>query len=66
MITQMLIVNEKDETDRIIERLPKNTIEVGYTYENYTREVIEHGLVDSKTGKTKTVEEIRKKYALLG
>ena len=57
-------IMEKEEAHRIIDRLPSNATWDDLMHEIYVREVIERGLVDSKAGKTKTVQEIREKYGL--
>jgi hypothetical protein len=44
--------------------LPTNTTWDNLKREIYVREVIEHGLSDSKAGRTKEVKEIRAKYGL--
>jgi hypothetical protein len=55
---------EKEEAHRIIDRLPSDATWDDLMREIYVREVIEHGLSDSKAGRTKEVKEIRAKYGL--
>lgn len=57
------IVN-KEEAHKLIDQLPVNATWDDLMHEIYVREAIERGLEDSKTGRTKGVAEIRKKYGL--
>jgi len=54
----------KEEAHKIIDRMPVGATWDDLMHEIYVREVIELGLVDSKTGRTKDVREIRTKYGL--
>ncbi|NTV66380.1 MAG: hypothetical protein HGB06_01605 [Chlorobaculum sp.] len=60
----MPTIMEKEEAHRIIDRLPSDATWDDLMREIYVREVIEHGLSDSKAGRTKEVKEIRAKYGL--
>ncbi|NTU52953.1 MAG: hypothetical protein HGA97_04465 [Chlorobiaceae bacterium] len=60
----MSIIMEKEEAHRLIDRLPTNATWDDLMREIYVREVIEHGLSDSKAGRTKEVNDIRAKYGL--
>lgn len=55
---------EKEQAHKLIDKMPANATWDDLMHEIYVREVIEHGLADSKAGKTKDVEEIRAKYGL--
>ncbi|NQU35168.1 MAG: hypothetical protein HQ521_18235 [Bacteroidetes bacterium] len=54
----------KDDAHKIIDQLPTNATWDDLLSNIYVREVIEKGLKDSKSGKTKDVHEIREKYGL--
>ena len=54
----------KEEAYKIIDRMPVDATWDDLMHEIYVREVIELGLADSKTGRTKDVKEIRAKYGL--
>ena len=54
----------RDEAHKLIDRLPQNSTWDDLIHEIYVREVIERGLEDSKAGRTKDVNEVRKKYGL--
>jgi len=54
----------KDDAHRIVDQLPTNATWDDLLNNIYVREVIEKGLNDSKSGKTKDVQEIRAKYGL--
>jgi hypothetical protein len=54
----------KEEAHKIIDRMPVGATWDDLMHELYVRQVIELGLVDSKTGRTKDVREIREKYGL--
>lgn len=60
----MSTIVSKDEAHRLIDQLPANATWDDLMHEIYIREAIEQGLKDSKTGRTKDVAEIRKKYGL--
>jgi hypothetical protein len=60
----MSTIVSKEEAHRLIDQLPDNATWDDLMHEIYIREAIEKGLEDSKTGRTKDVAEIRKKYGL--
>ncbi|MFK5986950.1 MAG: hypothetical protein QM479_16200 [Pseudomonadota bacterium] len=62
----MSAVLMKDDAHKLIDQLPMNATWDDLLNEIYVREVIEKGLDDSKSGKTKDVQEIRNKYGLSG
>ena len=55
---------EKEEAHKRIDRMPPDATWDDLMREIYVREAIERGLADSKTGRTKDVKEVRKKYGL--
>ncbi|WP_006748097.1 MULTISPECIES: hypothetical protein [Thioalkalivibrio] len=54
----------KDEAHRLVDQLPADATWDDLMREIYVREAIEKGLSDSIAGRTKAVEEVRKKYGL--
>lgn len=54
----------KEDAYKLVDKLPKTATWEDLMHEIYVREAIERGLEDSKTGRTKDVEDIRKKYSL--
>ena len=60
----MTTVMEKDEAHKLIDRMPPDATWDDLMREIYVREAIEHGLADSKAGRTKAVKEVRAKYGL--
>ena len=60
----MPTVMEKDEAHKLIDRMPADATWDDLMREIYVREAIEHGLADSKAGRTKDVKEVRAKYGL--
>ena len=54
----------KEEAHKIIDQMPVGATWDDLMHEIYVREVIELGLADSKSGRTKDVKEIRAKYGL--
>jgi hypothetical protein len=54
----------KDIAHKLIDQLPDNATWDDLMHEIYVRGIIEKGLEDSRQGKTKGVNEIRKKYGL--
>jgi hypothetical protein len=54
----------KEEAHKIIDRMPASATWDDLMHEIYVREVIEHGLADSKASRTKDVKKIRAKYGL--
>ena len=57
-------VIRKEDAHKLIDRLPPNATWDDLMHEIYVRETIEKGIADSKTGRTKDVTEIRKKYGM--
>jgi hypothetical protein len=60
----MSTVISKEEAHRLIDRMPKNATWDDLMREIYVREVIERGLSDSNSGRTREVNEVRAKYGL--
>ena len=60
----MTTVMEKDEAHKLIDRMPPDATWDDLMREIYVREAIEHGLADSKAGRTNDVKEVRAKYGL--
>ena len=54
----------KEEVYKMVNKLPKTATWDDLIHEIYVREAIEHGLDDSKAGRTKDVSTIRQKYSL--
>ncbi|MEW6358752.1 MAG: hypothetical protein AB1696_20625 [Planctomycetota bacterium] len=54
----------KQDAKRLIESMPDDATWDDLIHEIYVREVIEQGLADSKTGRTKDVRKVREKYGL--
>jgi hypothetical protein len=54
----------KEDAHKLIDQLPTNATWDDLMYEIYVREAIEKGIEDSRSGRTKDVSEIRKKYGL--
>ncbi len=54
----------RKKAHELIDKLPETATWDDLMHQIYVREAIERGLADSKTGKTKNVSEIRKKYGL--
>lgn len=63
-VTKMSTVISKEEAHRLIDRMPKSATWDDLMREIYVREVIESGLSDSNSGRTREVNEIRAKYGL--
>ncbi len=57
-------VVRKEDAHKLVDQLPPNATWDDLMHEIYVREAIEKGLDDSRSGKTKDVSEIRKKYGL--
>ena len=57
-------VVRKEDAHKLVDQLPPNATWDDLMHEIYVREVIEKGLDDSRSGRTKDVSEIRKKYGL--
>ena len=60
----MSTVMKKEEAHKLIDRMPQNATWDDLMREIYVREAIEHGLSNSKTGRTKDLREVRAKYGL--
>ncbi len=60
----MSTVIHKDAAHKLVDQLPSNATWDDLIHEIYVREIIEKGIEDSKSGKTKEVSEVRKKYGL--
>lgn len=58
----MSAVVKKEDAHKLVDQLPPNATWDDLMHEIYVREAIEKGLEDSKSGRTKDVSEIRKKY----
>ena len=54
----------KEDAYKIVDQLPKTATWDDLMHEIYVREAIEHGLADSKAGRTKDVSAVREKYSL--
>ena len=54
----------KEEARKLIEKLPENSTWDDLMHEIYVRQSIEAGLADSKAGRTKPVEAVRKRFGL--
>ncbi len=54
----------RKEVKELIDKMPEHFSWDDLMHEIYVRQAIEAGLEDSKTGRTKDVSEIRKKYGL--
>ena len=57
-------VVRKEDAHKLVDQLPPNATWDDLMHEIYVREAIEKGLEDSRSGRTKDVSEIRKKYSL--
>ncbi|GJL60023.1 MAG: hypothetical protein NPIRA03_28800 [Nitrospirales bacterium] len=57
-------VVRKEDAHKLVDQLPPNATWDDLMHEIYVREAIEKGLDDSRSGRTKDVSEIRKKYGL--
>ena len=60
----MTAVIKKDEAHRLSDELPANATRDDLMREIYSRECIERGLDNSRSGRTNDVKEIRSKYGL--
>ena len=54
----------KDEAQKLIDRLPDTATWEDLQYEIYFRQAVEAGLKDSREGRTVTLEEARRQFAL--
>jgi hypothetical protein len=57
-------VVRKEDAHKLVDQLPPNATWDDLMHEIYVREAIEKGLDDSRSGRTKDVSKIRKKYGL--
>ncbi len=57
-------VIRKEDAHKLVDQLPPDATWDDLMHEIYVRETIEKGLDDSRSGRTKAVSEIRKKYGL--
>lgn len=57
-------VNIKEEAQRLVDKLPKDSTRYDLMYKIYVRQAIESGLADSEAGQTTDVEQVRKKFGL--
>ena len=55
---------QKDEAHELVNRLPENATWDDLIEQIYVRQVIEHGLADSRAGRTAGVKEVRRRYGL--
>jgi len=60
----MSAVIKKEDAHKLVDQLPPNATWDDLMHEIYVREAIEKGIEDSRSGRTKDVSEIRKKYGL--
>ena len=60
-MTKILIT---DEAYRLIDKMPEGSTWDDLIHEIYVRQAIEHGLADSKAGRTRDVKEVRERYGL--
>lgn len=60
----MPAIMEKKEAHRLVDRLPETATWEDLMHQIYVREIIEKGLEDSRSGRTKKVSEVREKYGL--
>jgi hypothetical protein len=54
----------KDQAHILVDKMPEKSTWDDLIYEIYVRQVIEEGLADSESGRTKDVEDIREEYGL--
>jgi hypothetical protein len=54
----------KEDAHKLVDQLSPNATWDDLMHEIYIREAIEKGLDDSRSGRTKDVSEVRKKYGL--
>lgn len=54
----------KEDAHKLVDQLPANATWDDHMHEIYVRNAIESGLEDSIAGRTKDVQEIRRKYGL--
>ena len=54
----------KEEARRLVDQLPETSTWEDLMHEIYVRQAIESGLADSKAGRTRSVEEVRREFKL--
>ncbi len=54
----------KEEARRLVDQLPETSTWDDLMHEIYVRQAIESGLADSKAGRTRSVEEVRREFKL--
>ena len=54
----------KEEARRLVDQLPDTSTWDDLMHEIYVRQAIESGLADSRMGRTRSVEEVRKEFKL--
>ena len=54
----------KKEAHKLVDKMPDTATWDDLIHEIYVRQAIEHGLADSKAGRTKDVSDIRTKHGL--
>ena len=60
----MPTVMEKEEAHKLVDRLPDSATWDDLMHEIYVRKALERGLADSRTGRTKSVRDVRTQYGL--
>lgn len=60
----MSTIVKKEEAHKLIDDLPADATWEDLMHEIYVRKAIEKGLEDSRAGRTREVNEIRRKYGL--
>ena len=60
----MTTIMAKDQAHKLVDKMPENSTWDDLIHEIYVRQIIEEGLADSKSGRTRDVREIREKYGL--
>ena len=60
----MSAVTIKEEAKALVDKLPDNSTWDDLMHEIYVRQIIDKGLEDSKAGRVKPVDEVRKQFGL--
>ncbi len=60
----MPMLMEKKEAHKLVDSLPDSATWDDLMHDIYVREIIERGLSDSRSGKSKDVKDVRKEYGL--
>ena len=60
----MSAIIRKEDAHKLVDQLPANATWDDLMHEIYVREAIDGGLEDSHAGRTKDVQEVRKKFGL--